>query len=204
MKKLFLSLFFLGVSFFFPVSLFASSSCATYSDVNANDWFCPALTFLQEKSILDKKPTFSPSENLNRAEGLKIMVMASGERELKTHSAFFDINEKAWFKSYFYTAYALKYIESVNGKFDASAPLSKAEFLILYMKFLNIEPATRQCSIKEGMPVGEWMNLSVGQANMYLCKAQELKLASTFFEETINRAVSAQILFNVLQLTTTE
>lgn len=196
MKKLILILFFMLL---IPTT-FAAGTCATYRDVPEDIWYCPMLTYLQEQNILDSSKTeFNPNVNLNRAEALKVLFEASGERQGVYTSALFDLDATAWFTPYFQSAYAMKYIQSYKGEINPGTDISKAEFIYLFTRIFEVEMGNSgACGL--GVPkLSGWISDTPGDMHKYLCKAKMLLDIETFDEPVINRATAMAVLYKALK-----
>ena len=199
MKKLFITFIIFSICIVFIPQRVYAARCATYNDVKSDIWYCEAITKLQKIGVLTKLSTFDPNRNLSRAEALKVLYEASGKKIPEYKRKFFDISGNPWFKKYFYAAYGNKIIKSENGKMKPNATVSKGEFLVLFMKILEIQPGSSSCTLKEtsSIPTSTWVNEPSFKG--YLCKAQEMKIATKAFDSHfINRATAMQILYNTL------
>ena len=172
----------------------AQSACAGYNDVQTGIWYCPALEFLQERGVLDKNSSFQPSQHLNRAEALKVLLAVKGGDLPERESLFFEIGGK-WYTEYFQSAYAQGFIQSEDGKMSPSKEITKAEFVILFMQVFDIElQGSGSCSIGSST-VSSWINISEKQKNQYLCTAKEQGISNIFSEKFLERAVAMGVLY---------
>ena len=197
MKK-FLILILLSV-FLLPHALYAAGNCATYTDVQSDTWYCPMLTYLQEQKILSENPKFNPEFKINRAEALKVLTEMNGERNEIYAKQLFEVKSSDWFSPYMNLAYALKYIQPEDGKMNPGAPVSKAEFIILFMKFADIEKgSSTSCSL--GTPViSPWLNITSAEVKQYLCKAKTDLEILEFSDASLPRAVAMAVIYKGIQ-----
>jgi hypothetical protein len=76
---------------------------SSFKDVNVSDWFSAYVAAAESKGIISgyKDGSFKPNDPVNRAEALKILLIASGKDigEIKT-GPFVDILPTAWFAKY--------------------------------------------------------------------------------------------------------
>ena len=179
---------------------FSASSCGTYRDVPSDIWYCPMLTYLQEQNILNPSKTeFNPHVNLNRAEALKVLFEASGERHNLYTSRLFDLESTSWFTPYFQSAYAMKYIQSEEGSMNAGDDISKAEFIYLFTRIFDVEMASSG-ACRLGVPkIQGWINDTPDSMHKHLCKAKSLFEIDTFDEPVLNRATAMAILYKALK-----
>jgi len=177
--------------------VFAATACSGYSDVTTDDWYCEAVTNMQEQGVLSPMSQFNPAKTANRAEALKVITEASGISGIETAAPFFGISADAWFVNYFFTAYGQQVIKSKNGSMNPEHPITKAEFLIIFMQLFEIEPAASSSCGITGVARSDW--LMTDQQTAYLCRAKELGIATKGFgDATMTRAVMMQVLYNAI------
>lgn len=82
----------------------------TFSDVNSTEWFYDYLKIAVNKGIVKgyDDGTYKPSQNVNRAEAMKLVLIASGEAANSVmENAFVDTPFDSWFGAY--AGYAKKW-----------------------------------------------------------------------------------------------
>ncbi len=82
----------------------------TFSDVNSTEWFYDYLKIAVNKGIVKgyEDGTYKPSQNVNRAEAMKLVLVASGIAAVPAvENAFVDTPFDSWFGAY--AAYAKKW-----------------------------------------------------------------------------------------------
>lgn len=190
MKKLSL-LILLSAIIFSPVK--AEESCGNYSDISPSDWYCNDIAYLKERKILTPKDQFYPLRNLNRAEALKVLFKTAGEREKSYKGNFFDVGND-WFSPYFYTSYAMGYIQSEDQKLEPAKAITKSEFTVLMMRVFEIEPGA-PCSLPEEPSFNQWVKMPDIDLMGYICKAADLGIVTKDYgNQVINRATAMVIL----------
>lgn len=115
-----------------------------FSDVTTTDWFAPYVQVAVEKGVIEgnvvgDKIVFRPSVEINRAEAMKVVLLAAGVENLsETDSGFDDIPTDAWFTPY--VTYAKKQ-GIVSGKseriFAPSDSLTRGEIAKILSLLLN-------------------------------------------------------------------
>lgn len=195
MKNLVLS--FLLILSFLTLAIQTSSAdnnCGNYNDVQIGTWYCPALSFLQERGVLAKNSNFNPGKHLNRAEALKVLMSLKENTSSGIESEFFDIGGQ-WFTSYFQSAYAQGFIKSESGKMNAWKEVSKAEFIILFMQVFDIKLETSVSCYIGDTTVSPWLNITEAQKRQYLCAAKNKGISTKFSEYYLERAVAMGVLY---------
>jgi len=187
------------ISLSFSSQTYAADACAQYTDVAESDWYCEKLEFLLEHGILDaRRDKFHPNTQLNRAEALKILYEAAGERTKSYPLRIFDI-PNAWFLKYFYTAYGEKYIVPEKEKFKPAESITKAEFLLLFMKIFEIDKGGSTGCGLDVIVLNTWVKGLSLESKQYLCEAKRLNFALSFTGSFISRADAMTVLSNALQ-----
>lgn len=168
--------------------------CWSYEDVSASAWYCPALKGLQTIWVLSIQATFSPNQNLNRAEALKMIYKSLWEQTIDYNEEFFELSKwNSWFKSYFVAWYWQQVIDNELDILKPETPISKAEFLTLMLKVSDINPWNCTDDNFESIFVNE------EEISSYICYSKNRFLATKdLHAKTIDRAVAAQILYNYL------
>jgi|GEM_PF-5328236 len=114
----------------FKVKLDAEAK-STFLDVTEADWFAPYLATAQAKGLINghSDGSFKPNDSVNRAEALKILLIASGlDLGDGQISPFKDIQEADWFAPYVNYAYSKAIISGKTADmFNPSGTLTRAE-----------------------------------------------------------------------------
>ena len=79
---------------------------ANFKDVKFSDWFYPELTYAVETTIINGTSafTFSPQDNMSRAQFVTILGRAMGASDSITGTKFSDVENGTWFSPYVYWA----------------------------------------------------------------------------------------------------
>ncbi len=113
-----------------------------FSDVSKNAWFAPYVTAAKENGIVSgyTNGTFLPEKEVSRAEGLKILLEASG-LEIGYGTIYFtDTPLDAWYQKYI--AYAERHgiIQGYSdGSFRPNSPITRAEISKILMLIINLK-----------------------------------------------------------------
>lgn len=135
--------------FFLMMGFVATAAAATtpavalvssFSDIPLNTVHSGALEYLKSKNVISgyQDGTFKPDQTINRAEALKMVMLAIGE-DLTSQATitFPDVHESDWFYTYIRKATEIKIVEGYqDGKFKPENNINLAESLkIIFLAF---------------------------------------------------------------------
>jgi len=201
MSKFIFSVLLAFITVFSVSAASAGKNCGNYRDVKDSDWYCPMLLNLQTKKILDDtKKEFKPTQSINRAEALKMIVEAAGQAKGVYANDLFEIKNSEWYSPYFHFAYANKMIQAEKLKLNPSKTVSKAEFLLLLVRssqvWENYDTEIGECYTKmRKIVLSEFVGGNTDQNIRYLCAAEQMQMADRFDEAVLNRATAMAILY---------
>lgn len=102
-----------------------------FNDVSISDWHWRYIEAAKEKGIVSgaTNNTFQPSRSINRAEALKIILLAfKTPLQSSCNKNFSDIKSGDWFFSYVCTAANMGIVKGYDdGKFHPERPITRAE-----------------------------------------------------------------------------
>ncbi len=110
-----------------------------FKDMKVVDWFVPYVAKAKELAIVQGRPdgTFGPASNVQRAEFLKMLLLANGFNPEKWASAtiFADVPKEAWFAPYMnYAGQAGLLVKDANNNLLPSKELTRGEVAeIMYL-----------------------------------------------------------------------
>ncbi len=108
-----------------------ASAKKSYSDVGDGDWFAPHVRAATEMGIVQGYPdgTFGPGRIVNRAEALKIVLLAMGKSTegCPSPSGLADVKANDWFAPYACAAQELGLLDRLEGKLDPQKEATRAE-----------------------------------------------------------------------------
>ena len=120
---------------------------AAFSDVPQNNPAFEAITYLQEKGVVQgyEDGTFRPNQLVNRAEAMKFIIapLASPEAlAVYTTSGYNDIPDEAWFLPYIEYGRERGVIDGPDKKpaFNGGQPVIKVEFLKMILLAQGLNP----------------------------------------------------------------
>ncbi len=128
---------------FFTFLFFPAFSFASFVDVDTTHPHFHPIDFLSEKEVVsgyeeEGEMYFRPRQKVNRAEALKMLLLAADiPVNPRSDVSFPDIRKNDWFADYVHTAAAHKIVKGfTDGNFHPGKQVSRAEFLkMLVMSF---------------------------------------------------------------------
>lgn len=127
----------------------ALAATQSFTDVTPDHPAYAAVEFLKERGILTgyEDGTFRPSQKVNRAEALKILVAPFISQKEYTDAAvlpssYTDIAQSAWYMPYVEFARVAKVIDGppLKTRFNGDKPVIKAEFLKMLFLSSGADP----------------------------------------------------------------
>lgn len=84
-------------NFITPISIFASD--VNFKDVNNNDWFYDAVSYVYENNIMNgfSDNEFRPLENVSRAQMCQILYNLDDKKNYNIVSEFLDVHSTDWY-----------------------------------------------------------------------------------------------------------
>ncbi len=152
-----------------------------FTDVKPSSPNYEAIKYLKDNGISSgyKDGTFKPSQTVNRAEALKMLMLAFNEGALNSNSNsnFKDVNKSAWYAKTINEAVE-KGIASgyKDGTFKPEQTVNRAEYLKLLLKSTNIEASSTITKPYDDVALTDWFAPFAFLAN----KMNLLQPAKTF------------------------
>ena len=116
---------------------------ASFTDVELTAWYAPYILAAKTNNIIDgyEDGGFSPNGLINRAEALKILLVAAGfDVAEKIEAVFPDVPVSAWFAKYVTYAYNNGIVGGyANGKFGPGNNITRAEVAKIVTKILDMK-----------------------------------------------------------------
>ncbi|MCS1384118.1 InlB B-repeat-containing protein [Lysinibacillus sphaericus] len=110
----------------------------TFSDVTANHPYYEAITTLQQAGIVDgSQGKFNPNALMTRAQLAKVVTLAL-KIELGGSSTFQDVPPTHWSYGYIAALAELEIVIGDNGKFKPDEPVTRAQFVAILYRALNL------------------------------------------------------------------
>ncbi|PIZ70701.1 hypothetical protein COY07_06250 [Candidatus Peregrinibacteria bacterium CG_4_10_14_0_2_um_filter_43_11] len=114
-----------------------------FKDVNSTAWYAPYVAKAKELNIIEgyANGEFKPNQSINRAEALKILLMASGLDLSGAASSkdFSDVNTGAWYAKYVSFAKTKGVVSGYgNGLFGPGNPVLRGEMAKMAVKTMGL------------------------------------------------------------------
>ncbi len=131
-----------------------------FADVGRNDPNYEAIKYLKDHDIVSgySDGTFKPDKTVNRAEALKMLMLAfnvdvGGPFELN----FADVDKNAWYASTLSTAVARGIVKGYNdGTFKPANTVNRAEYLKILFATNNIKPDSEITQPYNDVSLEDW------------------------------------------------
>lgn len=212
MKKKTQSLFLASIVASISVILlnsFTPSSCqgmvarenGTFQDVYTTDYYYDAIEQLAEDEILDKsKKDFNPKETLNRAEAVKILVLAKNWIESINIQTFEDVPMGTWFHPYVETALMYGVVSGYThkpGYFGPEDPLTREQYIKMIVNSFELSLENRDTPTFQDVSQNRWSYSCIETAYSFgLVEGLSSKIFGP--EHELSRGDAALILYRAL------
>lgn len=190
-----------------------------FSDVNEGNAYYISISYLEKNGIIDgySDGTFKPSQEINRAEALKMLTLASGifteekiEEKKDTDEdkkrPFTDTPISAWYTVYIKAAKEAGIIDGYeDGSFKPEETINLAEALKIYFEsFDNLEYPNAEDYLFNDTPLDAWFTkytayaASKGIINIYDTNTvnPEQELIRGYLAEIIYRKIMSEEGYN--------
>jgi len=183
-----------------------AASAASFPDVPGDSENFAAVEYLKAKNIISGYPdnTFAPEKTINRAEALKIVILASGLSGVPEGSVpMQDVKDSDWFYDYVQTAYANKIINGYSdGTFKPGNNINVAESLKIIIN--SMDSGTKEAPLKNPYPdveVTAWYSsfAQYAKTKQVIWPLDDGKLHA---ERDITRGEFAQIIYRLMYMKT--
>ncbi len=142
---------------------------AIFSDVSASHKYAQAIFYLKEWGILNGYPdgSFKPQGEINRAELLKVLILAGGYNPSSAYKECFPDIKEEWFAPYVCFAKIKGWVNGyADGNFKPSQSVTKAEALKMIFNVFEVEVAGTDEDVFKDVRVGSWFTDYVYSANL--------------------------------------
>ncbi len=198
MKKIIFApvLFLLSVGFT-PSLVFA------YSDISLENSLYPALEYLTTKKFVNgySDGTFRPSQPINRAEALKMILVAAETPLLDEGELLSDVPEDAWFAPYVRFAQARGIVSgNEDGLFVPDRQVNRAEFLKMLLGAFDVNPSDYELNVQPvDAPQDAWFAPHVRFATEFNIIEMD-GFQKVYPAETLTRGGAATLLYKTLKV----
>ncbi len=194
-------------------------AAVSFKDVPATSKYYAAVEYLKGKGIINgySDGTFRPTQTINRAEALKVVLLAMKEKNVasgtgsstqqstqatSTKSIFPDVKATEWYKDYVNQAFSLKIVEGYpDGTFRPQNNINVAESIKIIFKSFELSV--------NSLPLGQDPYVDVKKTDWYspfalYGKDHQLILAQAdgklHAERAISRGDFADIVYKLLYI----
>lgn len=199
-------------TFLIPVFLLHTTPlqiASAFSDVESGDQHYMAIMSLKEQGIITGNPdgSYESYKDINRAEALKIMLLASGEHSEEdidaefnnaTQDPFLDTPLDAWYTKYVYYAKEKEIISGYDdGDFRPQNSINLAETLKIYLESRsNIIYPALEGNTFEDVPTDSWYAPYFAYASVR--GALDIPLSNMAYpNQTMDRGYMAEVLYRM-------
>jgi len=152
-----------------------------FTDVKPSSPNYEAIKYLKDNGISSgyKDGTFRPSQTVNRAEALKMLMLAFSEGSTNSNSSttFKDVDKSAWFAKTIAEAVGRGIVTGYkDGTFKPEQTVNRAEYLKILLKSTNVEPSSTITKPYDDVALSDWFAPYAFLAN----KMNLLQPAKTF------------------------
>ena len=130
-----------------PTQAAYPDTCANFYDVPISHPNCAAITYLKDSEVIQgyDDGSFGPDNYVNRAEALKMLLLANNAVHLTDNSAilpFSDTPPNLWYIQYVNSALALEIIQGYpDGSFKPNQEVNRVEMLKMALELYGVELA---------------------------------------------------------------
>ncbi len=184
--------------FLFVITFVGTPSVYAYSDVSSGHKYYNAISFITDLGIVSgySDGTYKPSQTINRAELLKILVESVSNEFIdlvpyESENCFTDVAANQWFTKYVCFAKASGFVNGYSdGTFKPAQTVTFVEALKMAMEILSYPYDASD----------PWYKGLVETASLY----NFIPLDVTAFDQAFNRGQMAELITRMLKYTTGE
>lgn len=135
------------------LSLFCCSSFSpafAYSDISLGTPLYPAIQYLTAKNFITgyEDGSFQPEKPVNRAEALKMILVATEQDLTAEGEGFPDVPAKEWYTPYVLYAQDQGIVKGdPSGNFVPARQVNRAEFLKMVLESFDVNPADYELDV---------------------------------------------------------
>jgi len=148
------------LSYGIPVTTDKFEKSTAFIDVKNTDWHAYYITYLQNKGVIQgySDHTFRPNNYINRAELVKMVLIAKGITAQNGHiQKFTDVKPYQWYTDFINTAFDLGIINGYNKNyFHPEKMITRAEALKVILKAYDYQDYHETDQQFSDVPVSAW------------------------------------------------
>lgn len=132
-----------------------------FTDVKVGTPNYEAIKYLKDNGISSgyKDGTFKPSQTVNRAEALKMLMLAfnEGPSNSNSNTTFKDVDRSAWYAKTIAEAVSKGIVAGYkDGTFKPEQTVNRAEYLKILLKSTNVEPSSTITKPYDDVALSDW------------------------------------------------
>ena len=133
-----------------------------FTDVNVNHPYYEAINFLKNMGVVSGHPdgSFKPSDEINRAEVLKILVEGKwGTPDQEVYKNCFPDIQEEWYAKYVCFAKERGWVQGyLDNTFRPGRSVNKSEAIKMMLEVFDIEILNTETDVYEDVVVGDWFD----------------------------------------------
>ncbi len=186
------------------LSSFLSGQVFAFSDIQITNPIYMSTTYLSTVKVISgyDDGSFKPDNIINRAEALKLILVATDE-EIKPIeiSKFKDVPKDAWFAKYINYAADKEFVsgDDATGLFVPDRTVNRAEFLKMLIKAFDIDTSKYVLNVvSKDVPEDAWFASYINFATKFQIMDRDAEDKS-YPDKGLTRGEAAEMIFKMLK-----
>ncbi len=144
-----------------------STGSANFSDVPANQWYAPAVSYVTQRGLFSgvSETQFAPSQSMTRGMLVSVLYRFNGTSHTGS-SPFADVSSDAWYGNAVSWAYANNLVSGVSDtSFAPNTPITREQAAVMlarYLKFSGVALESGTPDFQDTASISGYAKESVG------------------------------------------
>lgn len=144
-----------------------STGSANFSDVPANQWYAPAVSYVTQRGLFSgvSETQFAPSQSMTRGMLVSVLYRFNGTSHTG-NSPFADVSNDAWYGNAVSWAYANNLVSGVSDtSFAPNTPITREQAAVMlarYLKFSGVALESGTPDFQDTASISGYAKESVG------------------------------------------
>ena len=144
-----------------------STGSANFSDVPANQWYAPAVSYVTQRGLFSgvSETQFAPSQSMTRGMLVSVLYRFNGTSHTGS-SPFADVSSDAWYGNAVSWAYANNLVSGVSDtSFAPNTPITREQAAVMlarYLKFSSVALENGTPDFQDTASISGYAKESVG------------------------------------------
>ncbi len=144
-----------------------STGSANFSDVPANQWYAPAVSYVTQRGLFSgvSETQFAPSQSMTRGMLVSVLYRFNGTSHTGS-SPFADVSNNAWYGNAVSWAYANNLVSGVSDtSFAPNTPITREQAAVMlarYLKFSGVALENGTPDFQDTASISGYAKESVG------------------------------------------